>query len=73
MTLHKITDFYTEWFSVYPKITSKFHTIAIFKNCFKQNDSNKTYRYVHDLLLYQSSFVWAQRFMSCLHKTNYEF
>jgi hypothetical protein len=28
------------------------------KNCFKQNNySNKTYRYVHDLLLYQSSFV----------------
>jgi hypothetical protein len=29
-----------------------------FKNCVKQNnDSNKTYRYVHDLLLFQSSFV----------------
>jgi hypothetical protein len=24
MTLHKITEFYTEWFSVYPNITSKF-------------------------------------------------
>jgi hypothetical protein len=58
MTLHKITEFYTEWFSVYPNITSKFRTIAIFKNCVKQkNDSNKTYRCVHDLLLYQSSFV----------------
>jgi hypothetical protein len=57
MTLHKITEFYTEWFSVYPNITLKFRTI-IFKNCVKQNnDSNKTYRYVHDLLLYQSSFV----------------
>jgi hypothetical protein len=54
MTMHKITEFYTEWFSVYP-ITSKFHTIATFKKCVKQNnDSNKTYRYVHDLLLYQS-------------------
>jgi hypothetical protein len=73
MTLRKTTEFYTEWFSVYPNITSKFRTIAIFnKNCVKQNnDSNKTYRYVHDLLLYQSSFV--QRFMSCLHKTNCEF
>jgi hypothetical protein len=51
MTLHKITQFYTEWFSVYHNITSKFRTIAIFKNCIKQNnDSNKTYRYVHDLL-----------------------
>jgi hypothetical protein len=45
MTFHKITEFYTEWFSVYPNITSKFCTIAIFKNCVKQNNaSNKTYR-----------------------------
>jgi hypothetical protein len=29
MTLHKITEFYTEFFSVYPNITSKFCTIAI--------------------------------------------
>jgi hypothetical protein len=58
MTLHKITEFYTELFSVYHKRTSKFRTIAVFKNCVKQNnDSNKTYSYVHDLLLYQSSFV----------------
>jgi hypothetical protein len=58
MTLHKITEFCTELFSVYHNTTSKFRTIAIFKNCVKQNnDSNKTYRYVHDLLLYQSSFV----------------
>jgi hypothetical protein len=74
MTLHKITEFYTEWFSVYHNITSKFRTIAIFKNCVKQNnDSNKTYKYFHDLLLYQSSFVKVQWFMSCLHKTNYDF
>jgi hypothetical protein len=32
MILHKITEFYTEWFSVYPNITSKFRTIATFKN-----------------------------------------
>jgi hypothetical protein len=58
MTLHKITEFYTQLFSVYPNISSKFRTIAIFKNCVKQNnDSNKTYRYVHDLLLHLSSFV----------------
>jgi hypothetical protein len=55
MALHKITEFYAEWFNVYPNITSKFRTIAIFKSCVKQNNySNKTYRYVHDLLLYQS-------------------
>jgi hypothetical protein len=58
MTLLKITEFYAELFSVYHNINSKFRTIAIFKNCVKQNnDSNKTYRYVHDLLLYQSSFL----------------
>jgi hypothetical protein len=58
MTLHKITEFYTELFNVYHNIPSRLRTIAIFKNCAKQNnDSNKTYRYVHDLLLYQSSFV----------------
>jgi hypothetical protein len=58
MTLHKITEFYTELFSVYHNIISKFRTIAIFKNCIKQNnDLNKTYRYFHDLLRNQSSFV----------------
>jgi hypothetical protein len=32
MTLDKITEFYTELFSVYHNITSKFCTIAIFKS-----------------------------------------
>jgi hypothetical protein len=32
MTLYKITEFNTEWFSVYPNITSKFRTIVIFNN-----------------------------------------
>jgi hypothetical protein len=36
MTLHNITEFYTELFSVYQNITSKFRTIAIFKNCMKK-------------------------------------
>jgi hypothetical protein len=50
MTLHKTTEFYTEWFSVYPNITPKFRTIVIFKNCVKQNNnSNKTCIYVHYL------------------------
>jgi hypothetical protein len=52
MTLQKITELYTELFSVYHNITLKFRKIAIFKNCVKQNnDSNKTYRHIHDLLL----------------------
>jgi hypothetical protein len=37
MTLHKITEFDTEWFSICPNITLKFRTIAVFKNCVKQN------------------------------------
>jgi hypothetical protein len=58
MIFHKIAEFYAELFSVYHNITSKFRTIATFKNSVKQNnDSNKTYKYVHDLLLYQSLFV----------------
>jgi hypothetical protein len=32
MTVHKITEFFTEWFSVNPNITSKFRTITIFKS-----------------------------------------
>jgi hypothetical protein len=36
MTLYKSTEFYTEWFSVYPNITSKFRTIVLFKNCVNQ-------------------------------------
>jgi hypothetical protein len=31
MKLHKITEFYTEWFSAYHNITSKFSTIVILK------------------------------------------
>jgi hypothetical protein len=36
MTLHKITEFYTEWLSIYPNITSKFHIIAVFESYVKQ-------------------------------------
>jgi hypothetical protein len=58
MTFHKITEFYTELFSVYHNITSTFRTIAIFKNCVKQNnDSIKTYRYVHDLSYYTKVYL----------------
>lgn len=35
MTLHTITDFYTEWFSFCPNITSTLGTIAMFK-CFNE-------------------------------------
>jgi hypothetical protein len=45
-TSHKVTEFYTEWFK-----TWRFLTIAIFKSFVKENnDSNKTRRYIHDLL-----------------------
>jgi hypothetical protein len=58
MSLRKITVFYTEYFSVSSSLTLKFRTIAIFESFIKQNkDSHKTYRYAHDLLLCQTSFV----------------
>jgi hypothetical protein len=42
--MNKITEFYTEWFSVCPNITSKFRTIATLESFLKQNnDSNKTF------------------------------
>jgi hypothetical protein len=31
MSLHKVTEVYTEWFILCPNITLKFRTIAIFK------------------------------------------
>jgi hypothetical protein len=58
MALHKITEFYTEWFSVYPNITSKFRTIVVFKTV-----SNKMMIQIKlvgmsiELLLYQSSYI----------------
>jgi hypothetical protein len=57
-TLHKITELWTEWFSDCSKINSKFNTIARFKSPVKENDdSNKTYRYAHDLSLSTNSFI----------------
>jgi hypothetical protein len=70
LTLHKITHFCTEWLSVCPSITEKFCIITIFQSYVKQNnDSNKTFRYDHDLLLYQTLFVQVQQFVSYLHRT----
>jgi hypothetical protein len=64
MTVNKITEFYTELYCVYPNITSIFRPIAMFK---QDNDSNKSCRHVHDF------FTALQCFMTCLHKTKYEF
>jgi hypothetical protein len=38
MTLHRISELYTQWFSVCLNITSKFRTIAIFENFVKQHN-----------------------------------
>jgi hypothetical protein len=55
---NKMTEFYTERFSVCPNITSNFRTTVIFKSNVKQNNvSNKACSYVLELLLYQTSFV----------------
>jgi hypothetical protein len=50
MTLHKITEFYTEFFSICPNITPKFSKMAMFK-IFLKSYSNGTCRYIHNLLL----------------------
>jgi hypothetical protein len=58
ITLHKITEFCSKWYSVCPKITSKFQITATFKSSGKEgNNTNKIYRYVHDLSLNKISFV----------------
>jgi hypothetical protein len=58
MKLHKITGFRAEWFSVSSNITSTFRTIGMLKTFVKQNcDSNKTFKNVRDILLYQTSFI----------------
>jgi hypothetical protein len=36
MTLHKITEFYTEWFSICLNTTSQFCTMTILKSFVKQ-------------------------------------
>jgi hypothetical protein len=54
-TLHKITEYYTQWFSLCLIITSKTRTNAARKSFKKQNTGlNETCRYDHDLLLRQS-------------------
>jgi hypothetical protein len=54
-TLHKIIEFYTEFFSVCPNITSTFFTVNMFKSFVEENnDPNKICRHVHGLLLYQT-------------------
>jgi hypothetical protein len=62
MTLHRIAELCTEWFSVRPNIPSTFRTTAILKSFFKQNDcTNKPFRYVHYHLLHQTSFVLSAK------------
>jgi hypothetical protein len=73
MTLRKITDFYRV------VLRLSHHNLKILnhrqiKNVVKENYYlNKACRYVHDLLINQTSLVKVQRFMNCLHKTKCEF
>jgi hypothetical protein len=61
MALHKITEFFTKWFSICPSVTSKFRTTAIFKGPVKENNGpNNTCSYVYDPSLYKTSFVWSK-------------
>jgi hypothetical protein len=52
---YKIAEFYTVWFSVWPNIISKFQTTT--RSVKENKDSNKTYRYIHDLTPHTTLFV----------------
>jgi hypothetical protein len=74
MVVHIFAEFYTECFRVCPNITSTFRTFDTFEIFVKEsNNSNKACGYVHDISLYQISFSYVQRFITCVHKTEYEF
>jgi hypothetical protein len=60
MTLHKITEFYTEWFSVYPNITSKFRTISMFKTA-----SNKTMIQIKLIGMFMISYYTKVHLSKC--------
>jgi hypothetical protein len=58
MTINTSRESCTKWYKVCPSITSEFRTTAIFKGSVKETtNSNKTYRHVHDLSMYKTSFV----------------
>jgi hypothetical protein len=72
MTLRKITELYRV------VLRLSHHNLKILihrqiKNVKENYYSNKACRYVHDLLINQTSFAKVQRFMNCLHKTKWEF
>jgi hypothetical protein len=51
MTLHKIKEFYTEWFSACLNKPSIFRTITTFKTIVKNNDQIKLVGVSHDFVL----------------------
>jgi hypothetical protein len=68
--LHKIKELYAKLFSILTQHNSKIslnHQVQKLRQR-KQIQIALTWRYVHDLSLYQSEAVYVQRFMSCLHK-----
>jgi hypothetical protein len=70
MPLHKITEFYKEWFSLCSNTNSKFHTTVIFKSFVKGIHTSSSY--ANDDLMRQTSCL-STTVISCLHKTNREF
>jgi hypothetical protein len=71
MTLHKITEFYTERFSACRNMTSKFHAIAIFKSFVKQNnDLHKICRHIHDVLLFRLHLSCTRSTLMMLHQVH---
>lgn len=45
-------------------------TLSIFKTSLNENCLIKYCKYIHILSFYQTSYVWIQRFVCCLHKNN---
>jgi hypothetical protein len=74
MKLQKITEFYTEWFSICPITASKISTIATFKSFIKQNnDSNRLVGMSMIFYCAKLHLSKCKRFITRLHKIKYEF
>jgi hypothetical protein len=72
-TLHKNMEFYTEWFSVCPNITSAFRKIAAFKS-FGKEKVIQIKRVGMSVIIHCTKLhLSSARSLICLHKTICEF
>jgi hypothetical protein len=73
MTMHIVTEFYKEWFSVCPNVTTEIRIIAIFNSLVK-------HKLIQIKLVDLSMIFYCTKFhlskcksLSFLHKIKYEF